>query len=134
MTGDVVEVLIPGDAGGIALRLSEPLSFWGGVDPTTGVIVEERHPQHGQTITSKILSMPHGRGSSSSSAILAESLRLGTGPAAIVLDQIDSILMVGALVARELYDSVCPMVVSSTQIRTGERWTLMNGTLAEIPN
>lgn len=127
-----MKVLIPGDACGIALRLSEPLSFWGGVDPTTGVIVEERHPQHGEVIAGRLLSMPHGRGSSSSSAILAEALRLGTAPAAIVLDQIDSILMVGALVARELYGSTCPMVVSDTEIRTGERWMLADGTLAEV--
>ena len=131
---DNVEVLISGDVSGLALRLSEPLSFWGGVDPTTGLIVEERHPQHGQSITAKILSMPHGRGSSSSSAVLAESLRLGTGPAAIVLDQIDSILMVGALVARELYGKVCPMVVSTAQIRTGERWTLTGESLTKTLN
>lgn len=135
MSGDeFVAVLIPGEVSGIALRLSEPLSFWGGVDPTTGLIVEERHPQHGQQVTAKILSMPHGRGSSSSSAVLAESLRLGTGPAAIILDQIDSILIVGALVARELYGSVCPMVVSNIQIHTGERWALINETLAKVPN
>ncbi len=68
--------------------------------------------------------MPHGRGSSSSSAILAEALRLGTGPAAIVLDENDSILVVGALVARELYEASCPIVVSDVPIRSGERWIL----------
>ena len=129
---DHLQVLIEGNASGMALRLSEPLSFWGGVDPTTGVIVEERHPQHGEAVTSRILSMPHGRGSSSSSAVLAEALRLGTGPAAIVLDQIDSILMVGALVARELYGAACPMVISDAEIRSGERWALRDGTLTRI--
>ncbi len=125
-------ILIPGEANGEGLRLEEPLSFWGGVDPTTGVIVEERHPQHGELITGRILSMPHGRGSSSSSAILAEALRLGTGPAAIVLDQDDSILVVGALVARELYGAHCPIVVSSVEIRSGERWTLKGEDLTRV--
>ncbi len=125
------KVLIRGDADGDGLRLDEPLSFWGGVDPVTGVIVEERHPQHGEVITGKILSMAHGRGSSSSSAVLAEALRLGTGPAAIVLDQIDSILVIGALVAGELYGATCPIAVSGAEIRTGERWTLSGESLTK---
>ena len=128
----VVRVLIDGDAMGDSLHLDEPLSFWGGVDPSTGAIVEERHPQHGEVITGRILSMPHGRGSSSSSAVLAESLRLGTGPAAIVLDEGDSILVVGALVARELYGVKCPVVVGKIELRTGHRWALGGGILTRV--
>ncbi len=55
--------------------------------------------------------MPAGRGSSSSSSVLAESLRLGTGPAAIVLSERDVIIAVGAIAAFELYGVVCPVVV-----------------------
>jgi predicted aconitase with swiveling domain len=55
--------------------------------------------------------MDHGKGSSSSSAVLAESLRLGTGPAAIVLREPDQILVTGVLVARLLYDVECPVLV-----------------------
>ena len=127
-----VKVLIPGYARGVALRLSEPLSFWGGVDPTTGLIVEERHPQYGETVQGRMLALPHGRGSSSSSAILAESLRLGTGPAAVILDKTDSILLVGALVAEALYGSTCPMVVSDTHLTTGQQWALTDGRLYRL--
>ncbi len=126
------KVLIPGEVDGVGLRLERPLSFWGGVDPVTGVIIEERHPQHGEVISGKVLSMPHGRGSSSSSAVLAEALRLGTGPSAIVLDHGDSILVIGALVARELYGASCPIVVSSADIRTGERWKLQGHSLSRV--
>ncbi len=119
-----VKVLVAGRAVGEVLRLDQPLSFWGGVDPSTGLIVDERHPQHGLVVSGRILSMPHGRGSSSSSAVLAETLRLGTGPAAIVLDEMDSILVVGALVAGELYGVECPIVMSDAEIQTGEVWTL----------
>ena len=58
-----------------------------------------------------MLVMASGRGSSSSSSVLAESLRLGTGPAAIVLSEPDVIIAVGAMAAFELYGVVCPVVV-----------------------
>jgi uncharacterized protein len=54
--------------------------------------------------------MPVGRGSSSASAVLAETLRVGTGPAAVVLASPDIILAAGSVVARELYGIECPIV------------------------
>jgi predicted aconitase with swiveling domain len=57
-----------------------------------------------------VLVMPVGRGSSSASAVLAETLRLGTGPAAVVLASPDVILAAGSVVARELYGIECPVV------------------------
>lgn len=104
-------VLVPGRATGPVLALSEPLSLWGGADPATGLIVETRHPDHGRSITGRILMMPAVRGSSSSSSILAELLRLGAGPLAIVLGERDEILVVGAVVARELYGVECPVLL-----------------------
>ena len=90
-------------ASGPVLALAEPLSFWGGVDPTTGAIIEPRHPDVGRSVAGQVLAMPAVRGSSSSSSILAELLRLGVGPAAILLGERDEILVVGALAAAELY-------------------------------
>lgn len=104
--------LVPGDASGPALVLDEPLSFWGGVDPTTGEIVDARHPQRGANVAGRILVMPSGRGSSSSSSVLAEAIRAGTAPAAIVLAEPDPILALGAIVARELYGRSIPVVVA----------------------
>ncbi|HSK07774.1 MAG TPA: DUF126 domain-containing protein [Acidimicrobiia bacterium] len=103
-------VLVEGVATGELLLLTEPLSLWGGLDPETGLIVDRNHPQVGRTMTGAIVSMPHGRGSSSSSSVLAEALRLGTGPAGFVLEVPDSILVIGALVAQRLYGAVCPIV------------------------
>lgn len=93
------------------LTLSEPLSFWGGIDPHTGRIIDANHPQVGESITGKVLRMPHSRGSSSSPSVLAESLRLGTGPSAIVLDRPDPMVVLGALVARLLYGIECRVTV-----------------------
>ena len=102
-----------GRAAGQSLLLSEPLSFWGGLDPATGEIVDRHHPRSGAITTGKILVMPHGRGSSGASSILAECIRAGTGPVGIVLEEPDAMLLVGSLVAAELYpDLGCPLVVA----------------------
>ena len=93
------------------LRLSEPLSFWGGVDPQTGRIIDQSHPQVGESIAGKVLRMPHSRGSSSSPSVLAECLRLGTGPTAIILDQPDPMVTLGTAVARILYGIECTVTV-----------------------
>lgn len=116
--------LVAGTATGRALVLDEPLSFWGGVDPATGDVIDVRHPQYGANVTGRILVMPSGRGSSSSSSVLAEAIRAGTAPAAIVLGEPDPILALGAIVARELYGRSVPVavirapVVRSTEVVT----------------
>lgn len=108
-------VLVAGSATGDALVLDEPLSFWGGLDPATGRIVEVGHPQLGAVVTGRILVMPSGRGSSSSATVLAEALRLGTGPAGIVLGEPDGIVAIGSLVAAELYGVQVPVVVAGAE-------------------
>lgn len=98
-----------GTGEGPVLHLDTPLSFWGGVDPT-GRIVDVHHPQHGASVTGTVLVMTTGRGSSSSAAVLAEQIRSGAGPAAVVLAECDTILVTGALVAAELYGVQLPIV------------------------
>lgn len=102
--------LHPGVGAGRCLR-SEPLSFWGGTDPSTGMLIDERHPRRGVAITGRVLVMRSGRGSSSSSSVLAEQLRRGVGPAAIVLAEPDAIVVTGAIVAAELYQRFLPIVL-----------------------
>ena len=117
--------LVAGAAEGRALVLDEPLSFWGGVDPATGDIVDPRHPQHGANVAGRILVMPSGRGSSSSSSVLAEAIRAGTAPAAIVLREADPILALGAIVARELFGATIPVVVAAeVALRTDDLATV----------
>lgn len=103
-------LLAPGMAEGRALVLHEPLSFWGGVDPATGIVIDARHPQRGESVAGRVLVMPAVRGSSSSSSILAESVRAGCAPAAILMGEVDLILAVGAAVAEELYGQRVPIV------------------------
>ena len=111
-----------GEAEGPALVLSHPLSFWGGIDVETGRIIDHSHPDRGAAVTGRILVMPGGRGSSSSASVFAESIRRGTGPAAIVLATADPILTAGALVADLLYGTQCPVVMCRIDgIASGDR-------------
>lgn len=104
--------------------LDAPLSFWGGFNVHTGELSDPHHPQAGESLAGKILVMPSGRGSSSSSSVLAEAIRLGTAPIAILLLEADPIVVLGALVARELYGSIVPVGVLSAEsyvrLSTGE--------------
>jgi uncharacterized protein len=102
---------LAGEAEGQALVFSQPLSFWGGIDAETGEIIDHSHPGLGQSVAGKILVMPSGRGSSSSSSVLAEAIRRGTAPAGILMEWPDPILAVGAIVAEFLYDIRMPLVV-----------------------
>jgi hypothetical protein len=104
-------LIAPGRARAPALVLDEPLSLWGGLDPATGRVIELRHPQHGARVTGRVLVLPAARGSSSSASVLAEAVRAGTAPAAIVLGEPDLILALGAAVAEELYAVQIPILV-----------------------
>jgi predicted aconitase with swiveling domain len=106
-------LLAPGTARGTALVLHEALSLWGGIDPATGIVIDARHPQRGESVAGRVLVMPAVRGSSSSSSILAEAVRAGFAPAAILLGEPDLILVVGAAVAEELYGRTVPIVLLS---------------------
>jgi uncharacterized protein len=124
-SGSDAVALVAGRADGEALVLEEPLSFWGGVDPHTGDLIDPHHPQRGARITGKVLVMPSGRGSSSSSSVLAEAIRAGTAPAAVVLRERDAIVVLGAVVARELYGSELPVIAAEPatyeRLETGTR-------------
>ena len=109
------QIILPGVAAGKLLVLTEPLSFWGGIEPKSGAIIDERHPQRGLNVAGCILALPRGRGSSSASSILLEACRRGTAPAAILTREVDGILTLGAVVARELYEVPLPMLTLSAE-------------------
>lgn len=94
-----------------ALLLTEPLSLWGGMDPATGELIDAQHPQRGANLAGRVVVMRSGRGSSSSASVLAEAVRAGTSPAAILLGEPDLILSIGAAVAEELYGVRVPVLV-----------------------
>lgn len=106
-----MRALVAGELTGEVVALDEGLSLWGGFDPVSGRVIDESHPQRGVVLSGKVVYMPHARGSSSSSSVLAEAMRIGSAPAGIVLGEPDSILVIGSLVARRLYGVECPIYV-----------------------
>jgi len=104
------ETLIAADAAGPILKLEQPISFWGGIDPRTGRIADPGHPAHGRTIAGTVLALRQTRGSSSSSAVMLELMRGGLAPAALILAEVDAILSLGVVVGREMGYSPLPVL------------------------
>ncbi|MBO0878460.1 MAG: DUF126 domain-containing protein [Pseudonocardia sp.] len=112
MTADRIQALgqVAGTAEGQVVRLAEPVSFWGGVD-RDGTVSDVRHPDRGVGLAGRVLVTTSGRGSSSSSSVLAELIHAGVGPCAIVTGAPDAILVLGALVPALLYGEDVPIVM-----------------------
>jgi predicted aconitase with swiveling domain len=130
--------LVPGQASGPVLRLDAPISFWGGVDPASGRIVDPRHPQSGADIAKTVLLVPSTVGSSSSSSVLLELITQGRAPAALVLGKRDAIVCLGAIVAQAMGWQAPPIVELSAedqcQLHSGTLIRLtMDGTLQAAP-
>ena len=102
--------LVAGHARGRLAWAPLGLSFWGGVDPASGRVIDRHHPLHGLELAGRILAIPSGRGSCTGSAVLLELLLAGRGPAALVLAEPDEILSLGAIVAEELFGRSLPVV------------------------
>ena len=96
-------LLAGGDAEGAVLVCTEGLSFWGGVDPETGIIIDAHHPQHGACVTGNVLMMPTSRGSCSGSGVLLELALNGLAPAALVFSDDEEVLTLGALVSERIF-------------------------------
>ncbi len=119
------DVIVPGKATGIALKSTEPLSFWGGYDAATGEILDRGHPLSGQIAAGKVLVIPFTKGSSTTSAILLEAVRVGKAPAAIVSRGRDAFLSLASIVADEMYQKPIPILAASMEdfdrLRSGQK-------------
>ena len=105
------ECLVEGEGSGVVLASSTPLSLWGGVDPDRGEIIDRHHPLCGEGIAGRALVIPHGRGSCTGSVVLLEAIHAGQAPAVIVLNRVDDIIALGAIVAEEVLSLSVPIVV-----------------------
>ncbi|WP_314174739.1 aconitase X swivel domain-containing protein [Streptomyces winkii] len=119
---------------GPALVLDEPLSFWGGLDPGTGRIVDVHHPQHGRSVAGTVLVTAALRGSTSSPSVLAEAVRAGVGPVAVVLAHPDAGVTAASLVVEELYERPLPVLVRDhpalAAVHTGDPLEISDGGLS----
>ncbi|MEM3736932.1 MAG: DUF126 domain-containing protein [Candidatus Bathyarchaeia archaeon] len=101
--GNVIELkgrkISPGKVEGTALVSREGVSFYGGVDPDTGVIIEKGHPLEGKCIAGAILVFSQGKGSSVGSYTLYRLKKNGKAPAAIVNKECETVVAVGAIIS-----------------------------------
>ncbi|MDU9022903.1 cis-3-hydroxy-L-proline dehydratase [Pseudomonas corrugata] len=102
--------LVEGAAQGALLFADVGLSFWGGVDPSSGKIIDRHHPLSGERLAGRVLAIPSGRGSCTGSSVLMELISNGHAPAALVLAETDEILTLGVLVAQLIFQRSLPVV------------------------
>jgi len=92
-------VISRGVASGKVLISRDPISFLGGVDPKTGIILEKGHAIEGKSIADKILVFPHGKGSTVGSYVILGLKKNGVAPAAIINMEAETIIAVGAIIS-----------------------------------
>jgi len=109
--------IYPGQVSGDALVTRMGISFFGGVDPDSGVVVEKDHELQGQSIAGKILVFPNGKGSTVGSYTLYRLKRNGKGPLAIVNAECETIIAVGCIIA----EIPCVDQVPIERLSTGQR-------------
>ncbi|SDG28791.1 aconitase X [Sulfitobacter delicatus] len=106
----MAQIIVPAVAEGAVLASAEGLSFWGGVDPATGMVIDAHHPLCGQSLAGKVVLMPTSRGSCTGSGVLLEMALNGHAPAALVFREAEDVLTLGALIAGKMFDKPLPVM------------------------
>ncbi|MFP1645137.1 cis-3-hydroxy-L-proline dehydratase [Pontitalea aquivivens] len=109
MTGRA-QAILPGTAEGAVLVCPEPLSFWGGVDPATGRVIDVHHPLAGQSLAGRILVMPGTRGSCTGSGVLLDMVLNGHAPAALVFAEPEDVVTLGAMIGAGMFGKPLPVL------------------------
>ena len=104
-------ILVAGEATAEVAASKQMLSFWGGVDPATGTVIDRRHSLCGESIANRVVVLPKGKGSSTGSYVLLDAWVAGTGPAGIVLNHVDEIIALGAVVHEQFNGRAVPVFV-----------------------
>ncbi|MDG7007658.1 MAG: DUF126 domain-containing protein [Nitrososphaerota archaeon] len=121
----VGRAIFEGHAEGEALVSSSPMSFYGGVDPESGEVVERGHELEGRTVKGKVLVFPNGKGSTVGSYVLYRLAKNGTAPLAIVNSKCETIVAVGAIIS----EIPCVDMVDISKIRTGAKVRVDGGSV-----
>ena len=91
--------IVDGTAVGRVLISEQPISFYGGVDPNTGVIRERKHPLQNISIKNRILFFPYGKGSTVGSYIIFSLAKNSSAPKAIINIESEQIVIIGCMIA-----------------------------------
>jgi len=110
-------IISPGKARGEAIVSRTPLSFYGGIDPKTGIVIEKAHEIEGQCVRNKILVFPQGKGSTVGSYVIYGLKKNGVAPAAIVNRETETIVATGVILA----GIPCVDRIDIDKIKTGDK-------------
>lgn len=102
--------ILPGMANGPVIATTEPLSFWGGIDPATATVIDVHHPLHGSCLTGSVVLMPSTRGSCTGSGVLLDMALNGRAPAALVFCETEDVVTLGALIAAQMFGKPLPVL------------------------
>ena len=118
-------IIYKGKAEGKALVTEMPISFYGGVDPNTGIVIEKGHQLNGQSVKGKILVFPQGKGSTVGSYTLYRMKKNGVAPSGMVNKECETVIAVGAII------SEIPTIdkVDTSRIKTGNKISIENETV-----
>jgi hypothetical protein len=119
-------IIYKGKAEGEALVTSQPISFYGGVDPNTGVVIEKGHELQGKSVKGKILVFPTGKGSTVGSYTLYRMKKNGTSPAGMINKECETVVAVGAIIS----EIPCVDQVDVSKIKTGDKVQIQKDTIS----
>ncbi len=119
-------IIYKGKAEGEALTTTQPISFYGGVDPNTGVVIEKGHELQGISVKGKILVFPQGKGSTVGSYTLYRLKKNGAAPAGMINCECETILAVGAIIS----EIPCVDKIEISKIKTGDKVRVENDSVA----
>ena len=109
-------IISKGTAQEEALVTSHPISFYGGVDPNTGEIIEKGHELQGKSVKGKILVFPNGKGSTVGSYTLYRMKKNGVAPAGMINRECETVVAVGAIIS----EIPCVDKIDISQIKMGD--------------
>jgi predicted aconitase with swiveling domain len=118
-------IIFKGKATGEALVTEMPISFYGGVDPNTGIVTEKGHQLNGQNVKGKILVFPQGKGSTVGSYTLYRMKKNGVAPAGMINKECETIIAVGAIIS----EIPCIDKVDVSKIKTGDEVSIEYNTV-----
>ena len=107
----------PGKARGEAIVSMEPIGFYGGIDPKTGVVIEKGHELEGKCVKDKVLVFPQGKGSTVGSYVIYGLKKNGVAPVAIVNKETETIVATGVILA----GIPCVDEIDIDKIKTGDK-------------
>ena len=93
-------IISKGKDSGNALVTKDPISFLGGVDPKTGIVIDKKHELYNECITDKILVIPSGKGSTVGSYVIYQMAKNNTAPRAIICQKAEPIIAIGAIISK----------------------------------